>query len=221
VKAAADGNSPWAAHSDNALSPMFNMSTLSRILGIEKKGGNMLARRIALFIVMGIALSAFASTSGYCADVAKIGTVSFEKIFNSSAGGKAVKNQINEEGRGMEADLEKLQKEIKDLQDLLNKDNSAGVMDESARENKAWELDRKIDEVKALKKRYSRKIQELQARLINGVRKDVLAVITEYAKKEGYLLVVEDLNVLYAPQSLDITDKIIQLYDAKYAKKSK
>jgi outer membrane protein len=178
-------------------------------------------RKLIKLITLAMALLMLSSTSGFCADIAKIGTVNFEKIFNSSAGGKAVKNQINEEGRSMNAQLEKVQKEIKDLQELLGKDSSAGLLDESAKENKHWELERKIDEVKALKKRFDRKIQELQVRLINGVRKDVLDIITEYGKKEGYLMVIEDINVVYTPKTLDITDKIIQLYDAQYAKKSK
>ena len=112
----------------------------------------MQVRKIFISIIVGVALFTFGASRGYCADVAKIGTVNFERIFNNSAGGKAVKNKINEEGRGMNADLEKLQKEIKSLQELLSKDESAGVMNQSARENKAWELERKIDEVKALKK---------------------------------------------------------------------
>jgi outer membrane protein len=181
----------------------------------------MYIRKSITLITLAMALLMFSSTSGFCADVAKIGTVNFEKIFNSSAGGKAVKNQINEEGRSMNAQLEEVQKKIKDLQALLGKDSSAGVLDESAKENKRWELERKIDEVKALKKRFDRKIQELQVRLINGVRKDVLGIITEYGKKEGYLMIIEDINVVYTPKTLDITDKIIQLYDAQYAKKSK
>ena len=178
-------------------------------------------RKSIRFIILSIALLMISSTSGFCADVAKIGTVNFEKVFNSSAAGKSVKNQINEEGRGMNAELEKLQNEIKELQDLLSKDDSAGVMDETAKENKRWELERKIEEVKALKKRFDRKIQELQVRLINGVRKDVLAIISEYGQKEGYLMVIEDINLVYAPKTLDITDKIIQLYDVQYSKKSK
>ena len=178
-------------------------------------------RRIMISVILGIAISIFGAASGHCADAAKIGTVNFEKIFNNSAGGKAVKNQINEEGRGMNADLEKIQKDIKDLQDLLGKDNSAGVMSETARENKAWELDRKIDEVKALKKRYDRKIQELQVKLINGVRRDVLKIISDFGEKEGYVLIIEDINAVYSPKSIDITDKIIQLYDTAYSKKSK
>jgi outer membrane protein len=178
-------------------------------------------RKLIKLVTMLMVLIVLGSTSGFCADVAKIGTVNFEKIFNSSAGGKAVKNQINEEGRSMNTQLEKFQKDIKDLQDLLGKDSSAGVLDESARENKRWELERKIDEVKALKKRFDRKIQELQVRLINGVRQDVLGIITAYGQKEGYLMIIEDINVVYTPKTLDVTDKIIQMYDVQYSKKSK
>lgn len=176
-------------------------------------------RKLMISIIIGAFLVAFGISEGICADVAKIGTVSFEKIFNNSAGGKAVKNQINKEGRGMNADLEKIQKEIKELQQMLEKDGGSGVLNESARENKKWELDRKINEVKALKRRFDRKIQELQIRLINGVKKDVLKIVADYSKKEGYLLIIEDINIVYAPQTLDITDKIIQLYDKSYAKK--
>jgi outer membrane protein len=178
-------------------------------------------RKLIMFITIGVALLTFISTNGFCADVAKIGTVNFEKIFNSSAGGKAVKNQINKEGRSMNADLEKIQNEIKELQDLLKKDDSARVMDETAKENKRWELERNIKEVKALKNRFDRKIKELQMRLINGVRKDVLGIISEYGQKEGYLMIIEDINAVYTPKTLDITDKIIQLYDVQYSKKSK
>jgi len=176
-------------------------------------------RKILISIMIGAAFVTFGISDGLCADVAKIGTVSFEKIFNNSAGGKAVKNQINQEGRGMNSDLEKIQKEIKELQQLLEKDGGTGVMNDSARENKRWELDRKVNEVKALKRRFDRKIQELQIRLINTVKKDVLQIVADYSKKEGYLLVIEDVNIVYAPKTLDITDKIIQLYDKSYTKK--
>lgn len=179
----------------------------------------MLIRKTAIIIILAMTFLISNAATGFCADVAKIGTVNFEKIFNNSAGGKAVKNQIKEEGRRMNADLEKLQNDIKELKQMLGKDGSAGVMNAAARENKQWELDRKIDEIKALKKRFDRKIQELQARLINSVRKDVLAIIGDYGKKEGYLLIIEDLNVVYTPKTIDVTDKVIQLYNAQYAKK--
>lgn len=186
---------------------------------MTKMGGSMQLRKLTMSLAILVTVLISGTSMGLCADVAKIGTVNFEKIFNNSAAGKNVKNQINKEGRSMNADLEKIQKEIKELQEQLGKDADAGVMSASARENKQWELNRKIDEVKALKKRYDRKIQALQIKLINDVKKDVLNIIADYSKKEGYLLVLEDINIVYAPQALDITDKIIQLYDASYSKK--
>ena len=172
---------------------------------------------ITLFAMLVI----FSSPYGYCADVAKIGTVDFQKIFENSAAGKAAKSQLNQEGQRMNADLEKIQEEIKNLQGTIEKDSNSGVMTKVAIDDKRWELSRKVEEVKALKKRYDRKIHKLQVELINSVRKNVLKIIEAYGKKEGFLIIIEDMGVVYAPQSIAITDKIIQLYNADYAKKSK
>lgn len=151
--------------------------------------------------------------SGFCADVAKIGTVNFQRIFENSSAGKAVKAEINAEGKRMEQDLKAKGEEIKALEKRLSDD--AGVMSKEAREEQRWEYERKIDEVKALKKKYDRQIQELQMQKVNGVRQEVLQLIQEYGKKEGYLLIVEDINVVYAPQNMDLTDEIIKRYNAK------
>ncbi len=179
----------------------------------------MTIRKIATTLIMAMLITAMAAPAGYCADVAKIGTVNFEKIFNNSNAGKAARDTIKAEGQRMNADLEKIQNDIQALQQVLGKDGGAAVMNETARENKQWELNRKIEEVKALKKRFDRKIQELQMRLINGVRQEVLSIIHEYGKKQGYLLIIEDINLVYAPQSLDITDKVIQLYNSQPPRK--
>ena len=187
---------------------------------ITLTGGEMTIRKIAYALTMAILVTAMGASAGFCADVAKIGTVSFEKIFNNSNAGKAARESIKTEGQRMNADLEKIQDDIQQLQQILGKDGGAAVMNETARENKQWELNRKIEEVKALKKRFDRKIQELQMGLINAVRKEVLAIVHEYGKKEGYLLIIEDINLVYAPQTLDITDKIIQLYNAQSSKKT-
>jgi outer membrane protein len=176
---------------------------------------------VVVSIAAAITLVAFGIPNGFCADVAKIGTVDFQRIFENSAAGKAAKSQINQEGQLMNADLDKIQTDIKELQNFIDKNNSSGVVSKAALDDKKWELNRKVEEVKALKKRFDHKIQTMQVQLINTVRKDVLSVIADYGKKEGFLLIIEEMGVVYAPQSLDITDKIIQLYNAAYAKQDK
>ncbi|MDA8137395.1 MAG: OmpH family outer membrane protein [Desulfobacteraceae bacterium] len=171
-----------------------------------------------LIKAMIIAVTAFvlamaAAPTGFCADVAKIGTVNFQKIFEKSTAGQAAKEKIQSEGQRMEQDLKQKGEEINALEKRLSQDSGTGVMSKDAHEDKRWELERKIDEVKALKKKYDRQIQELQMQEINQVRQNVLKLIQEYGKKEGYLLIVEDLTVVYAPQQLDITDVIIKQYN--------
>jgi outer membrane protein len=176
-------------------------------------------RKTTLSIAAVILMLTLGATAGWCADVAKIGTVNFQKIFDSSKAGQKVKNEIKEAGQRMEADLKQIGDEISKIKEMLERD--AGVMSKEARDEKKWQYDRKVDDVKALKRKYDRQIQELQMRLVNNVRKEVLNIIQDYGKKEGYLMIIEDLNTVYAPKSLDITDQVIQLYNAAYEKKNK
>ena len=176
-------------------------------------------RKTTFSIAAVILMLTLGATAGWCADVAKIGTVDFQKIFDSSKAGQKVKNEIKEAGQRMEADLKQIGDEISKIKEMLERD--AGVMSKEARDEKKWQYDRKVDDVKALKRKYDRQIQELQMRLVNNVRKEVLNIIQDYGKKEGYLLIIEDLNTVYAPKSLDITDQVIQLYNAAYEKKNK
>ena len=92
-------------------------------------------------LVMILSLACFGLTvgipSGFCADVAKIGTVNFQKIFENSTTGKAVKAEINAQGQRMEQDLKAKGEEIKALEKRLGDD--AGVMSKEAREEQRWE----------------------------------------------------------------------------------
>jgi Skp family chaperone for outer membrane proteins len=40
-------------------------------------------------------------------------------------------------------------------------------------------------------------------------------------KKDGYLLIINKFGVLYSPNSIDITDKVIGKLDKKFAKRKK
>lgn len=176
-------------------------------------------KTIIIMMTTAAFLLAVAIPSGFCGSAAKIGTVNFQRIFENSSAGKAARDKINSEGKRMEEDLKKKGEAIKALQKRL--DDDAGVMSKDAREDQKWDLERKIDDVKALKEKYNRRIQELQVQLVNEVRKNVLQIVQDYGKKEGYTLILEDISVVYAPQSYDLTDQIVKIYNDRYAKQGK
>ncbi len=180
-------------------------------------GGDMNFRKITMMMITALFILTIGTPVGFCADVAKIGIISFQKIFENSTGGQAVQEKIKSEGQLMEQDLKQKSEEINALKKRLD----SGVLEKSAREEQQWELGRKIDDVKALKKKYDRKLQEMNVKLVQEVQKDVLKIVHDYGKKQGFLLIVEDITAIYAPQQLDITDDIIKIYNDNYAKQGK
>lgn len=174
-------------------------------------------RKITMMMITALFILTIGTPVGFCADVAKIGIISFQKIFENSTGGQAVQEKIKSEGQLMEQDLKQKSEEINALKKRLD----SGVLEKSAREEQQWELGRKIDDVKALKKKYDRKLQEMNVKLVQEVQKDVLKIVHDYGKKQGFLLIVEDITAIYAPQQLDITDDIIKIYNDNYAKQGK
>ena len=54
--------------------------------------------------------------------------------------------------------------------------------------------------------------------LMQKLQQDVTAITQEIGKKEGYLLIMDKRGVIYTPNSVDLTDKLIQKLNAKSAK---
>ena len=159
----------------------------------------------------------FFSNSSFGADVAKIGIVDFQRIFETSNAGKLAQSEINEHGKKMEADLKKKGAEIKELQKKLEREIL--VISKEVREERERELRIKTNDFKFLNKKYLRKFKEIEEKIVRRIKKDVLEIVEEIGKKEGYLIVFEkrDAGVLYSPSTIDITDKLIQKYNAKFA----
>ena len=166
---------------------------------------------IALFFLLGI--------SAYAADVVEIGVVDFQKIIEESNAGKSGQAEIKKQGEKMEADLKKKGAEIEELNKKLEKD--AMVTNKEMREEKEREAQIKVFDFKNLEKKYRSDLQKLQSDVIIRMQKEVLAILDEIGKKEGYLLIIEkrEAGVFYAPVSADVTDKLIQQYNAKFAQK--
>jgi outer membrane protein len=175
-----------------------------------------MAKAISLLAVLVIS-GVFFVTSALAADVAKIGVIDSQKILMTSDAGKAVQAIINKEGRQMEADLKKTGAEIEKAKEQLEKE--AMVMSREVRDQKERELRIKINDIKTQQKKFRQKLQTIERKKLDELRKDILAVAQEIGKKEGYLLIIENVGVLYSPASIDITDQLIKKYNAMYSKK--
>jgi len=173
----------------------------------------------AVFLTLTLCLVGFAGL-GHGADVAKIGVIDFQKIIDTSSVGK--RSAVEWETRSKEmrktledkgAELEKLKKEL---------EQKALVMSEEAREKKERDLQILLMDARSLQKRYSEEAKELNEKLSKDIMKDVFEIIQKIGKKGGYQLILRrELIVVYAPDAIDITDKVVEAYDELDAKRKK
>ena len=156
--------------------------------------------------------------SSYGADVAKIGIVDFQRILKTSSAGKKATAEINKRGKKIEADLKKKGEEIEATKNKLERE--ALVMSREMREEKEREIRIKINDFKSLQKRYVAEFKENEKRLVGRIQEEILTIIDEMGKKEGFLLILEkrEAGVMYSPNTIDITDRLIQKYNASFAR---
>lgn len=162
----------------------------------------------------------FFSVSSYGADVAKIGVIDFQKILATSSAGKMATAEINRRGKEMEADLKKKGESIDATKKKLERE--ALVMSQEKREEKEREIRISINDFKILQKKYMADFKEHEKRLVGHIQKEVFEIVTEMGKKEGFLLIFEKrgAGILYSPDTINITDRLIQKYNANFAKKA-
>lgn len=173
-------------------------------------------QRFKLVFITAAFLLLAAAGIGSGADVAKIGIIDAQRILETSSAGKNAQSQIKERSNQLAEDLKKRGAEVEELAKQLERE--AMVMSQEKREDKQREYRIKLGDFKSLEQKYRSELKELEKKFISRIQQDILTMTEEIGKKEGYLLIVNKPAVLYNPSSIDITDQLIQKYNAKYAK---
>ena len=168
----------------------------------------------------GVAIAAImcmAAAPGFAADVAKIGVVNIQKILLTSAAGKSAKVEISKKAREMESTLNEKKSEIQKLQETLERESL--VMSKEKREEKEREIRIKVNDIKVLKNKFEKDLKILENKVVQQIQKEFESLAQEIGREEGYLLIITNQTVIYAPNTIDITDELIQKYDAAYSEK--
>ena len=191
---------------------------MTRILCSNTRGDIMRTYKI-VWVVCIFAIFIFFSEFSLAADVAKIGFVDFQKVLETSAAGKAIQSELKAQNEKMARDLQSKGAEIEKISKRLERESM--VMSKEMREEKEREQRIKVNDFKSLQKSYRSELQKLQGQLMQQLQTDITASTEEIGKKGGYLLILDKRGVIYAPTSVDLTDKLIQALNQKTAKAKK
>ena len=151
----------------------------------------------------------------------KFGYVAIQKAVIESAAGKDSMSKFQEEIRTIENTILKEKASIEKLGEVLQK-QSMMLTDSVRREKEKDFLRRQRDYERQVKDSKS-EVQLKEAELTNDILEDLIPTIQEYGKKNGYTIIFEknERNILFASDDIDLTDKIIAIYDEQYNKNKK
>ena len=118
------------------------------------------------------------------------------------------------------SELEKQQREITDLQNQLK--NQDKTLSDDARNKLLRAVDDKTRLFNRSNEDATTEFQQAEQDAINEIGRKMLGIISDHAQKNGYTIVLDvsspQTPVLYADSGIDITPKIIELYNAATSK---
>ena len=138
-------------------------------------------------------------------------------------------NETNE-GKASMARLEKLktdlQKKVKVREDEIMKlketlEKQQNVLTKEALQKKAEEYYKGVSELQQSYGQFQKELSEKEGEFTKKILITMDAIAAEFGKSEGYTMIFDRTTMVWAPAHLDLTDKLIQLYNEKHKIKSK
>ena len=159
-------------------------------------------------LVHGLAASALVASAGVAQAIEyKIGFVNTERLFREATPAKRAQAKIEKEFATRDGEIQKLAKQVRDLQAVLDKDGA--TMAESERRNKERDLANQSRDLSRMQREFREDLNLRRNEELAGIQERANKVIQQIAEAEKFDLILQD-PVVYASQRIDITDKVIK-----------
>ena len=156
-------------------------------------------------VALALALVAFA-TAAAAADY-KIGFVNTERLFREATPAKRAQAKIEKEFATRDAEIQKLAKQVRDVQASLDRDGA--TMPDAERRNKERDLANQSRDLQRMQREFREDLNLRRNEELAGIQERANKVIQQIAADEKYDLILQD-PVVYASQRIDITDRVIK-----------
>jgi outer membrane protein len=148
----------------------------------------------------------------------KIGVIEVQRIVQESAVGKASLARVQKLQQAKQEDLQKRQKELRDLEQKIQDQGKA--LSEDAMEKLQKDYQGKAVDLKRFQDDAQRELEEAQRKELGDLEKRIMPVINDVAREQGYQLVFNKFNsgLLFADdKSVDLTDSVITKFNSQIA----
>lgn len=145
----------------------------------------------------------------------KIGVIDIQKAVNECNEGKEAKKAIIKEVEKFQRQFAEKQKELQAMKEAFDK--QAPMLKPEVRSAKEKEFQAKVREFQRWQEDTQNEINQKRVEMERNISVGLQKVIQKLGNDEGYIFILElnDNIVLFASKAIDLTDRIIKLYDAQ------
>jgi outer membrane protein len=148
----------------------------------------------------------------------KVGYVDVRKVVMESDRGKEIGKTLQDEAEKKKKELSQKQDDLQKMKDAIEK-QSATITPE-ARNEKEKQYQSRLKDFQRIVSDYESDMQQKNQELTQAILKDVEEIIKSMGEKEKFSLIVERGQILFGAPSVDITDKVVSLYNDSQKKKA-
>ncbi len=182
---------------------------------IETRLRSISVNRTSLYLALLVLALAFSAFAQPASQPNKVGIINIQAAIAGTQEGQKAAADIQQRYEPRRKDLERKQSELQALRDQLSR--GSNTMSDDAKQALQRDIDQKT-------KAWNRDSEDAQAdyqadedRLLQSFFERMQVVIDKYARDGGYSLILDisaqQSPVIYATNSINITDDIIALYD--------
>lgn len=142
-----------------------------------------------------------------------IAVVDVGKVFKDSKEGQAIDKKLRDEGQALEKTMQKKDNDLKKAYEDLIQQAQSGNTTKEALENKEKELQKRIQAFQVERAKAIEDMNKKAEETLKPLQDKTEKAIKTLANDTGFVVVLNSAGVVYAPDSIDITDKVIQEID--------
>ncbi len=170
-------------------------------------------KRYALPLIATLLLSVILP-GAVLAQAAKIGVVDLQRAINETEDGRKSKDRLKKLFESRQTGLDKKQEELKKLKEEIEKQQSVWAPD--VRNQKIESYQKQLVDLQQVYVEYQRELAEKEGELTKTIIERMEKILRRIGQTDGYTLIMErsEAGIIYVPTNLDLTDIVIQRYNA-------
>lgn len=151
----------------------------------------------------------------------RVAYVDLQKALQTTDAGKNAKATLEKELTAKKTEIEKKQAQIQEEMEKFEKQSA--IMNESAKAQKQTELQKKIGEFQKTAAQTQMELQQKEREVTKPLIEELRGIIEALGKEKSYQLILEKNEgaVLYAEAGSDLTEIVIDRFNAKHKGKPK